>query len=272
MKVLVIDTYNMLHRSKFGFGDGDHKIYYNFFRMLMGEIKRHEPDRVYMVDEGRPTQSLDLLPSYKADRVRVKDPDFHREKAEVFETIKNVSGLIYIQHDDFECDDVIGHIATDLHANDDVVIVSTDSDFIQLITDNVQLWHPKMKKFLDPWTHVDYVTWKALRGDPTDNVPGVRGVGPKTANSLCEDLSKLDEFLDAKPGRREAFDTSYAVIKLKKVSSKGLRVIQTDFLVDRLFEEFSRRDFKSIVGKAWDGWVQRMTDAGGKYGQANTTS
>ena len=271
MKVLVIDSHNMLHRARFGFGDDEHKIYYMFFRMLMGEIKRHNPDCVYIVDEGSPTQSLSLLPSYKADRVRLKDPGFHREKAEVFEAIKNLSGLIYMQHDDFECDDVIGHIATDLHPSDDVVIVSTDSDFIQLITDNVQLWHPKDKKFLDPWTHVDYVTWKALRGDSTDNVPGIRGVGPKTADSLCKDLSKLDEFLDAKQDRREAFDTSYAVIKLKKVTSKGLRVLQSDFLVDELFEEFSQRGFKSIVGKAWAGWVQRMTDAGGKYGQTNTT-
>lgn len=271
MKVLIIDSHNMIHRSRFGFGDGDHKIYFNFFRMLMGEIKRYAPNITYIVDEGQPTQSLKLLPDYKGDRVRLADPHFHREKAEIFEAIKTVSGLIYIQHPDVECDDVIAHIATEIHPNDEVEIVSTDSDFIQLISDNVRLWHPKKKSPVAPWP-TDYVTWKALRGDSTDNVSGVAGVGPKRADALCENLDELDEFLDAKPGRRHQFETSYAVIKLKKVPVEGLQVVQSDFLVERLFEEFSRRGFKSIVGKAWDGWVQRLTDAGGKYGQANTTS
>ena len=237
----------------------------------MGEIKRYEPNITYIVDEGSPAQSLNLLPDYKGDRVRLADPHFHREKAEIFETIKTISGLIYIQHPDVECDDVIAHIATELHPSDNVQIVSTDSDFIQLISENVGLWHPKKKSLVDPWP-VDYVTWKALRGDATDNVSGVAGVGPKRADTLCENLDELDGFLDAKPDRRQQFEISYAVIKLKRVPANGLRVIQTDFLVNELFEEFSRRGFKSIVGKAWAGWVQRLTQAGGKYGQANTTS
>lgn len=265
MKVLVIDSHNMLHRARFGFGDGEHKIYFNFFRMLMGEIKRHQPNITYIVDEGNPTQSLELMGNYKGNRVRLADPNFHREKTEVFETIRNTSGLIYIQHNDFEADDVISHVATCLHPNDDVVIVSTDSDFIQLISDRVKLWHPKTKEFLPKWEHVDYVTWKALRGDPTDNVPGVKGVGATTADKLCNQSEKLNEFLDAKPGRREDFETSYEVIKLKNVSEKGLQVIQSDFLVDVLFEEFSKRKFKSLVGKAWPTWIQCLMEAGGKY-------
>jgi len=265
MRVLVIDSHNMLHRARFGFGEGDHKLYFNFFRMLLGEIKRHTPSIVYVVDEGNPEQSLALMEGYKGNRVRLDDSQFHREKAEVFETVKNITGFVYIQHPNFEADDVIAHVSTVLHPNDDVVIVSSDSDFIQLISDKVQLWNPRKKSFIPEWKHADYVTWKALRGDATDCVPGVPGVGAKTADKLCASDEVRDAFLAAKPGRREAFDVSYAVIKLKNVPIKGLRVEQSDFLVDRLFEEFSQREFKSMTGKAWPGWIQSFTNAGGKY-------
>ena len=272
MKVLIIDSHNMIHRARFGFGDGEHKIYFNFFRMLMGEFKRHEPDIVYIVDEGSPTQSLELMADYKGTRTRLDDPQFHREKAEIFETVKNTSGLVYIQHPDFEADDVIAYVANDVHPNDEVVIVSSDTDFIQLISERVKLWEPKKKVFVLQWKHADYVTWKALRGDASDNVPGVKGVGTKTADMLCANPELLPGFLDAKPNRRHDFEASHAVIKLKKIPQQGLQVIQSDFFVDTFFEEFSRRKCKSIIGKAWPGWVQRFSDAGGKYGQTDIAS
>ena len=48
--VLIIDSHNMLHRARYGFGSGPHKVYFNFFRMLKGELKTHNPDIVYVVD------------------------------------------------------------------------------------------------------------------------------------------------------------------------------------------------------------------------------
>ena len=264
MKVLIIDSHNMLHRARFGFGRGDYKIYFNFFRMLMSEMKRHSPDIIYIVDEGTPTQSLSLQPDYKANRPRLDLPQFHREKAEVFETIKNISGLVYIQHDDFECDDVIGQIATDFHKDDDVTIVSNDTDFIQLISDTVKLWDPRKKAFTEPW-YCDYLIWKALKGDPTDNVPGVAGVGKKRADALAVAPEQLEEFLDAKEGRRYAYETSYAVIKLKNVPIEGLNVIQSDFDETKLRTECLNREFKSITGKTWPTWVEKYTKSGGKY-------
>jgi len=271
MRVLVIDSHNMIHRARFGFGDGAHKIYFNFFRMLMGEMKTHQPDIVYIVDEGSPVQSLAVMKEYKANRQRLDDPQFHREKAEIFDTVQNLSGLVYIRHPEFECDDVIGHIATELHPKDDVVIVSTDSDFIQLISDRVRLWHPKKKKFLDPW-HVDYITWKSLKGDPTDNVPGVVGVGPKRADVLCKSEDLLKEFLGSDPERRRQFETARTVIQLKNVTSKGLQISQADLCVDGLYKEFSHRSFRSIIGKAWPKWCAQFEKSGEKTWKLNKCS
>ena len=264
MKVLLVDTHNMLHRARFGFGDGDHKIYFNFFRMLMGELKRHTPDIVYVVDEGRPTKSLELLETYKGNREKLKDPQFHREKKEVFETIKTISGFTYIRHPDFECDDVIGQLASCVHKADDVTIISTDSDFIQLISENVNVWHPQKKKFLENW-HVDYVTWKALRGDPTDNVSGVSGIGPKRADVLAADAKTLENFLEKDPIKREQFEISRGVIQLKEVPKDKMEVVQSDFIADKLFNEFSNRQFKTMIGNAWPKWVEQFSKSGGKH-------
>jgi len=262
-KILIIDSHNMLHRARFGFGEGPHKIYFNFFRMLKGELKRHEPEVVYIVDEGRATISKEIMSEYKGNRQKLDDPDFWREKDEIFDTIKNSSGFVYVRHPNRECDDVIGHLASVTHKNDQVTIVSTDSDFIQLIDENTFLWHPKKKKYVEQW-YCDYVTWKALRGDPTDNIPGVKGVGPKRADALVSDRSFLASFLAESCERREMFEKSYALVKLKNVPVDELQVTQNTLNEKTLFEEFQYRRCKTIIGKAWPKWVEAFQKAGGK--------
>ena len=263
-KVLIIDSHNLLHRARYGFGEGPHKVYFNFFRMLKGELKIHDPDIVYIVDEGRATISKNLSEDYKANRKKLHDPDFWREKDEIFETIKKVSGFVYMRHPERECDDVIGYLASEVHKNDSVTIVSTDSDFIQLINDNVSLWHPKKKQYVSPW-HCDYVTWKALRGDSSDNISGVSGVGPKRADALASDAAFLQSFLDDDPKRREQYELSRALVKLKNLHKKDLQVHQSELNDKILFEEFQKRNCKSIIGKAWPKWILAFQKAGGKY-------
>jgi DNA polymerase-1 len=265
-KVLIIDTMNLMHRARYGFGDGPHKVFFNFFRMLKGELKNHDPDLVYIVDEGRASISKELSADYKANRQKTEDPDFWREKSEILHTIINQSGFVYIRHPERECDDVIGHLATVTHRDDEVTIVSTDSDFIQLISDTVKLWHPKKKKYLDPW-YCDYLTWKALKGDPTDNVSGVSGVGTKRADMLTQNPDELLKFLnegEKAAERQQQFKTSYELIKLKSVPLEGLQVAQSDFISNQMFEEFQKRNCKSIIGKAWPKWVDAFNKAGGK--------
>lgn len=263
MKVLLIDSHNLIHRARFGFGDGKHKIYFNFFRMLFGELKNHKPDIVYIVDEGRATQSKELLESYKGNRIKITDPDFFREKDEIFDTIKNISGFVHIRHPHRECDDVIGELSKTVHKNDDVVIVSTDSDFIQLITDNIKLWHPKQKSFVEKWP-VDYVTWKSLRGDPTDNVPGVRGIGDKRATDLTSNPAALSSFLSSSKEISDQFEMCKKIIELKTVPLQDLQVTQCDFNHESLFEQFELRNFKSMIGNSWKNWKMMFESCGGK--------
>tara|TARA_B100001287_G_C22341565_1_gene370954 strand:- start:65 stop:595 length:531 start_codon:yes stop_codon:yes gene_type:complete len=139
---------------------------------------------------------------------------------------------------------------------DEVVICSSDSDFIQLLgPTGITLWNPVKKKFIEPWP-VDYLTWKSLKGDPTDNVPGVKGVGSKTASKLTEDLCLLKDFLNKKPERKEQFESAKRQIELIDIDINCSRweIKECEYSSQTLFNEFKKREFKSIIGNAWKKW------------------
>lgn len=255
MKVLLIDTYNMIHRSRFGWMKGDHAITFNFFRSLKSEIDRHDPDKVYIVSEGRPKHRIQENPEYKANRQKITDEGFHRQKKDIFSLCRFMP-LTFIRHEDYECDDVIGHLASDVHAIDKVVICSSDSDFIQLLDNvNVSLWNPVKKSFVERWP-VDYLTWKSLRGDKTDNVPGIKGVGDKTAMKLASNPQKLKEFLTE--DKLKAFESAKSQIRLAKISDNNFDTCVYNISIDDLKQEFVDRGFNSIVEKSWQKWTNTL--------------
>jgi len=262
LKVLLIDSYNMIHRARYGFGHGDHATTFNFFRQLKFQINVHSPDMVYLVDEGRPTLSLNVDSNYKGNRPTDPDVSFHRQKSEIFEIVKTILGVKYAKHPERECDDVIGHIATKVHPDDDILIVSSDTDFIQLLNDRdprarIQLYNPIKKEKVLPYdsTLGDYVSYKSLVGDPTDNVPGIPGIGPKTAKDLLSWKHSLNEYFEKHAGTQEIFNNAYKMIKFKEMDDCDVTYIQSKFDEEKLRSEFSNREFKSIVSeKSWDKW------------------
>ena len=260
-KILLVDAYNMIHRSRFGFGSGPHSVTFNFFRALRSEINRHEPTKVYIVSEGRPIHRIEeSRGEYKGNRESVLDENFHRQKRDIFSLCKYLP-TTFIRHPDYECDDVIGTLSKRYSfENQDVVICSSDSDFIQLLTlDKVNLWNPVKKKFLEQWP-VDYLTWKGLKGDPTDNIPGIKGVGAKTATKLASNLEDLEIFLDKKPGRRDAYESAKRQITLVDIPEECPKWERESYRFDEtnLFNEFKKREFKTIIGNAWQKWIATM--------------
>ncbi len=257
MKILLIDAYNMIHRSRFGWMKGEHAITFNFFRSLKSEIDRHAPDRVYIVSEGRPKHRLEENPEYKANRKKIEDDGFHRQKKDIFK-LCSLMPVTFIRHEDYECDDVIGHLSVVTHSKDEVVICSSDSDFIQLLDrENVSLWNPVKKSFVEQWP-VDYLTWKALRGDKTDNVPGIKGVGDKTAMKLAKDPEKLKGFLTSE--KAKVFESAKSQITLAKISDNNFDKCVYSISIDELKNEFVSRGFKSIVEKGWQKWKNTLED------------
>ena len=249
----------MIHRARHSFIKGENACIFNFFRQLKSEFDRHEPDLVYLVSEGRPRHRHLISSDYKANRPRVVDEDFSSQKRKIYDLIRHLP-VKFALHEDFECDDVIAYLARDVYQEQEVIILSTDTDFIQLLDNpNVSLWNPIKKKFIEPWP-VDYLTYKSLKGDSADNVRGVSGVGDKTAMKLAKDPTALMEYFKKKPMAESEYTLSRELIKFANLADSQknmhLEVFAQD--MDSLYQEFKNMNFKSIVGKSWCKWINTM--------------
>jgi len=120
----------------------------------------------------------------------------------------------------YEGDDVIYSLVKHKHPRDDVEIVSSDTDFIQILNefpDNVRLYNPIKKAYRDN-TSYDYVAWKAMVGDKTDNIPGVPRIGKKTATKILTIPGELEK-RKSDLNFNNAFNNSYSLIKLSSIDN-----------------------------------------------------
>jgi DNA polymerase-1 len=176
---------------------------FGFARMLLKLIKEAHPSRLAIVfDSPKRTFRDDLFESYKANRVSppndlvVQIPYIHR-LVQAF----RVKSLIL---DGYEADDLIGTLAVRAAAGaGDVVIVTADKDFMQLVGPHITLWDTmrdkrtgtrevREKLGVEPKSVVDLM---ALMGDSIDNIKGVPGVGEKTASALIQKFGSVDHLL-----------------------------------------------------------------------------
>lgn len=252
--ILLVDFNNMAHRARAGFGRGDHAITYTFFLILRKAVETFDPSRVYVVKEGRPLKRREMFAEYKAGRSNPGD-DFWRQHGDIVGILGNMP-VHLIRHPERECDDVIAHLTNVVHAEDPVIVLSTDSDFIQLLefgSDRVKLWNPTKDKWIDPVPY-DYVRWKSLVGDGSDGIPGFKGIGTQRAVQLLEDAKKLEEFL-AVEGRQEHFERNVGLITFEKIE-EGLEHTTPVQAWETVKSEFENRGFGSLLKeKSWTKFV-----------------
>ena len=214
MRVVFLDAYNLIYRALSGFTKGENPVIFNFFRGLRPLVEKYDPDLVYFVLEGQPKHRNQISEGgYKAGRPS-RGESFHRQKASIIAACKEYMPFVTVRHPDFECDDVIAtYVAQHARQGDECFIVSSDTDFIQLHNlFNITLYNPVKKKEI-PKPEYDYVMWKALRGDPTDNIPGIPRVGDKTAEKLVRDPALLDSFL-SDSSKKLIFERNINLIRL----------------------------------------------------------
>lgn len=225
MTILVIDAMNQLHRARSGFTLGPAPVAFNFFRSFRALIEQFEPTRVCFVLDGHPKKRYELLPEYKANRKveqgtpeHTKLVEFHRQKDEVISMLSNFFPVSVIRHKDYECDDVVYSLIKRSSTVADWVVISNDSDFTQLLDEfqNVKVYNPINKSFVCKFPH-NYVDWKALRGDASDNVPGL--VSDADAYRMMNDPEKLTAFFnDNIVG--DLFSRNHKLIKFMLVSDE----------------------------------------------------
>lgn len=226
MSILCLDFMNQCHRARSGFQMGPAPVVFNFFRQFKALVDEFKPNRVYVVLEGRPVQRYELLPEYKATRkVEESDPKyaelqkFFKQKDQVVDLLSKYFPVSVVRHPTSECDDTIYNLIQRSTTAIPWTVVSNDTDFIQLIQEysHVKVWNPIKKEFLESPNDYDYITWKSLRGDGSDNIPGIRGIGDKTAADLASDPEKLSNFLSDDINSSQ-FQRNYELISFRKWS------------------------------------------------------
>ncbi len=265
MNVVLLDAYNLIYRARYSFAaKGEYGTVYSFFRSLRALLERLGPDKAYFVLEGVPEARLEILPSYKGNRVRDVDETFREHKKIIIRMMSDLFPVHAVRHPRQECDDVIASLAKKHHdAGDSCTIVSTDTDFIQLYNTcpGVKIYNPIKKKFVEPPVF-DYVTWKSLRGDPSDNIPGIRGIGDKRATSLVSDPSKLEELL-VRDNNREIFEKNMSLIRFSDIDENDLEYSGATCNWGKVKDNFDNMKFTSITNsKSWIKFMDTFNNLG----------
>ena len=178
---------------------------YGFTSMLINLLRDHRPERVAVAfDLPGGTFRHERLDSYKANRSA--PPEIFREQLGLLRQVLGSLGVHTVDAPGFEADDVLATLASQAHEQGlGAAIVTGDRDAFQLVAmQRVTVLYPRRgisdhdvydaaavlkKTGVEP---ADYVAYAALRGDPSDNLPGVRGVGPKTAARLINSFGGID--------------------------------------------------------------------------------
>lgn len=258
MKVALLDGYNLMHRARFGMRQGDAYIIFNFFRSLRPIIAEIKPDLVYLVLEGMPSHRIQVDADYKANRVieegtpqAAEMAEFRRQKRMILDILAHFPFVI-AKHNDLECDDTIGSLCIDVHKDDECTVVSTDTDFIQLIrpNGNVRLYNPVKKEYVTP-VEYDYVTWKSLRGDKTDNIPRVDGMTDGKALKFVNNPDRLEE-IRKDPVLGPQFERNLTLVRFKTGDPEGINLTRGKPDFDRARSEFRNLKFFAMVNDtAW---------------------
>ncbi len=209
MRLLIIDGHAFAYRAFYGIrgltspsGQPTNAIY-GFINMLAKLEAQVLPTHAVVVwDGGLDEERVEELDDYKGQRDPMPD-DMEVQLDEMVEYLE-AEGWVSVCDDGVEADDRIGQLAKRAEAEGfEVAIASSDKDFFQLINDRVKMWNPadKSGKPMDAEAVVaktgvrpeQIVDWLSLVGDTVDNIPGVPGVGVKTAASLLNEFGSVDE-------------------------------------------------------------------------------
>ena len=178
---------------------------YGFTSMLINLLKDHQPDRIAVAfDRPEPTFRHEMISDYKAGRAEA--PDILRQQMGLVRQLVNTLHIPTVELAGFEADDVIATLATQARDRElDVMIVTGDRDTYQLVEDphikvlynrrgvsDYVLYDEAGIHDRTGVTPVQYPEYAALRGDPSDNLAGVPGVGEKTAAKLINTYGNLD--------------------------------------------------------------------------------
>ncbi len=285
-RLILVDGTAMTYRSYFAFirnplrnskGENTSAIF-GVANSLLKILREQEFTHIAVCfDTPLPTFRHKIFPEYKATREKM--PDELKGQIEDVKELIEAMGILVIEEEGVEADDVIGTLAEfALSSRYSVTVISWDKDFFQLlIKEGIDIIRPgrgkiaeelitpdviKKKLDIDPSQMTDYL---ALIGDTSDNVPGVPGVGPKSATKLLKEFGNIENIIEYKE-KIKSKKIASAIDEVQVNLSKKLVTIKKDLKIDvalnsllymgkkkeKLRELFSKFEFTSLLGMVED--------------------
>ncbi len=283
-KIVLIDGHSILNRAFYGLPDltnseGVHtNAVYGFLNIMTRILEEEKPQYLTVAfDVHAPTFRHQMYEAYKGTRKPM--PQELREQVPLIRQVLEAMGVCIVSREGYEADDLLGTIARRGEARGlEVTVVSGDRDLLQLATEKILVRIPKTrggKTVIEDYhaaqvqetfqvTPPQIIELKALMGDTADNIPGIPGVGEKTAAKIIGAYGSIenahDHLEEIKPNKaRESLREHYDLAVL----SKKLATIDTDAAIDFSWEEarlgnlytpeayemFRRLDFKNLLSR-----------------------
>ena len=220
-----------------------------FLRSIAYTVNMVRPTRAIVVFDGKggSNRRRKIYPEYKQNRktkYRVnRTYNFSSQEDEKQNMMMQLSRCVeyldtlpitVLSYDNIEADDTIGYLCRQVLTESEITIMSTDKDFLQLANGRIKIWSPTKKKMYDDKAVMEeyginshnYIWYRVLDGDKSDNIAGVRGLGLKTIKKKLPFLAEnrivnIDEVKDVLPDSKDVIDLNYRLMQLSDVDISG---------------------------------------------------
>ena len=278
-----------------------------FLRSVAAVVRLIKPTRCIIVFDGKggSRRRKDIYPEYKANRANKtafnryqefasledEQDSMRRQFGRVIQYL-NCLPVTTLSIDNVEADDIMAYIANEIYTDDKnrVTICSTDRDFLQLVNNRISVWSPIKKKMYTPsvmqeefgFSSKNYLLYRSFIGDKSDNIPGLKGVGPKSLikyfpvfsedrELTVEEIVQYANDVDKKykvhslvSENKELLELNYKLMQLKEVDINGnakmltMNKVQGD--IDKMnvleFKKMFMADKMYTVIKDLDSWLK----------------
>jgi DNA polymerase I len=257
-RVLLVDGHHLAYRTFHALkglttsrGEPVQAVY-GFAKSLLKALKEDGDSVIVVFDAKAPSFRHEAYEGYKASRAPTPE-DFPRQLALIKELV-DLLGLVRLEVPGYEADDVLASLAKKVEKEGyEVRILTADKDLYQLLSDRIHVLHPEGYLITPAWLWEKYglrpdqwADYRALTGDESDNLPGVKGIGEKTARKLLEEWGSLEALLKnldrLKPAIREKILAHMDDLKL----SWDLAKVRTDLPLEVDFAKRREPDWERL--------------------------
>lgn len=282
-RLFLIDAYALIFRGYYAFiknprinskGE-DTSAIMGFMNSLLDVIKREQPDHLAVCfDLGGSADRVELFEAYKANRDET--PEGIRTAVPHIQNILKAMHIPIIAKEGYEADDIIGTLSRQAEAQGYLTyMVTPDKDFAQLVTENIFMYRPKsfgggyetwgveeVKKKFEVESPIQVIDYLGMMGDASDNIPGLPGVGEKTAKKFIKQYGSMENLLASTHELKGKMKENIEANKELGVLSKSLATIMLDVPVTFCEKDFEMTppDIEAVTAIFQDLEFRRLTD------------